>query len=110
MVKVRDDKRNFHGNWPLGQPIATPRPTLHTFLPEDAAHLHEYLSNIDVYRFEPGEPVDYPKSLLSASIHPKIVQEMLGHSQINLTLDSYSHVLISMLQEASEKMNGLLKI
>jgi integrase len=47
--------------------------------------------------------------LLSAGIHPKVVQEMLGHSQINLTLDTYSHVLPSMQQEASEKMNRLLK-
>jgi integrase len=47
--------------------------------------------------------------LLSEGVHPKIVQEMLGHSQINLTLDTYSHVLPSMQQEASQKMNGLLK-
>lgn len=47
--------------------------------------------------------------LLSAGIHPKVVQEMLGHSQINLTLDTYSHVLPSMQKEASQKMNGLLK-
>jgi integrase len=48
--------------------------------------------------------------LLSEGVHPKVVQEMLGHSQINLTLDTYSHVLPSMQQEASEKMNGLLKV
>lgn len=31
--------------------------------------------------------------LLKAGIHPKIVQERLGHSSINVTLDTYSHVL-----------------
>ncbi|WP_019420141.1 site-specific integrase [Paenibacillus sp. OSY-SE] len=37
--------------------------------------------------------------LLKAGIHPKIVQERLGHSSINVTLDTYSHVLPN-LQEA----------
>ncbi|TQR43377.1 tyrosine-type recombinase/integrase [Paenibacillus popilliae] len=37
--------------------------------------------------------------LLKAGIHPKIVQERLGHSSINVTLDTYSHVLPNM-QEA----------
>lgn len=37
--------------------------------------------------------------LLKAGIHPKIVQERLGHSSIQVTLDIYSHVLPN-LQEA----------
>jgi integrase len=32
--------------------------------------------------------------LLARGVHPKIVQERLGHSQISLTLDTYSHVLL----------------
>ncbi len=46
--------------------------------------------------------------LLSEGVHPKVVQEMLGHSQINLTMDTYSHVLPSLQQQASEKMNRIL--
>lgn len=34
--------------------------------------------------------------LLSAGEHPKIVSEMLGHASIQLTLDTYSHVLPDM--------------
>jgi integrase len=34
--------------------------------------------------------------LLSKEINPKIVQEQLGHSSINLTLNTYSHVIKSM--------------
>lgn len=34
--------------------------------------------------------------LLSQGVHPKVVQERLGHSQISVTLDTYSHVLPSM--------------
>ena len=29
---------------------------------------------------------------LQAGIHPKVVQERLGHSSIAITLDTYSHV------------------
>ncbi|HEX2108770.1 MAG TPA: hypothetical protein VHF70_05785 [Rubrobacteraceae bacterium] len=31
--------------------------------------------------------------LLSKGVHPKVVQELLGHATINITLDTYSHVL-----------------
>ena len=34
--------------------------------------------------------------MFSNGEHPKIVQEILGHAQITLTLDTYSHVLPSM--------------
>jgi len=46
--------------------------------------------------------------LLSAGVHPKVVQERLGHSQISMTMDLYSHALPSMQEDAAEKMNGIL--
>lgn len=46
--------------------------------------------------------------LLTAGIHPKIVQELLGHSQISLTLDTYSYVLPSLQEEAVNRLNILL--
>ena len=45
--------------------------------------------------------------LLSMGIHPKVVQELLGHSQIGMTMDTYSHVLPSMQKEAMEKWDDL---
>lgn len=45
--------------------------------------------------------------LLAEGVHPKIIQEHLGHSQISLTLDTYSHVLPSMQQEAAAKLDRL---
>jgi len=30
--------------------------------------------------------------LLEAGVHPKVVQDLLGHSTIAVTLDTYSHV------------------
>jgi integrase len=47
--------------------------------------------------------------LLSAGVHPKVVQERLGHSQISVTLDIYSHVLPTMQVEAAGRMDQLLK-
>jgi integrase len=47
--------------------------------------------------------------LLSQGVHPKVVQERLGHSQISVTLDTYSHVLPSMQVEAAGKFDQLLR-
>lgn len=46
--------------------------------------------------------------MLKANIHPKIVAERLGHSTINLTLNTYSHVLPDMQQEAINKLNDIM--
>ncbi|MGQ0849748.1 MAG: site-specific integrase [Actinomycetota bacterium] len=40
--------------------------------------------------------------LLQAGVHPKVVQERLGHSSITVTLDTYSHVIPAMQQDAAE--------
>lgn len=47
--------------------------------------------------------------LLSLGVHPKIVQERLGHSQISVTLDTYSHVLPSIQKEAAQKLDAILQ-
>ncbi len=47
--------------------------------------------------------------LLSIGVHPKVVQELLGHSQISMTMDIYSHVLPTMQQEAMGKLNNVLE-
>lgn len=46
--------------------------------------------------------------LLLAGVHPKVVSERLGHSSITLTLDTYSHVLPSMQQDASDRLENML--
>jgi len=46
--------------------------------------------------------------LLGLGVHAKVVQEMLGHTQISMTMDIYSHVLPSMQQDAVSKLNNLL--
>ena len=46
--------------------------------------------------------------LLGRGIHPKIVSEMLGHSTIAITLDTYSHVIPTMQRQAAEAMDAIL--
>ena len=40
--------------------------------------------------------------LLSKGVHPKLVQELLGHSNVSITLDTYSHVLPGMSNHATD--------
>ena len=40
-------------------------------------------------------------------VHAKVVQELLGHTTISMTMDTYSHVLPSMQQEAMGKLNDM---
>lgn len=46
--------------------------------------------------------------LLSEGVHPKVVQELLGHSNISMTMDVYSHVLPSMQQDAISRLNTVM--
>ena len=46
--------------------------------------------------------------LLSMGVQMKVIQELLGHSSINITADIYSHVLPSVHKEAMDKMGGFL--
>lgn len=45
---------------------------------------------------------------LAAGVHPKIVQERLGHSSIGITMDTYSHVIQGMQEEAAAKVAKLI--
>ena len=46
--------------------------------------------------------------LLSKGVHPKVVSEMLGHSTITLTLDTYSHLIPVLHAQAAAVMDDLL--
>ena len=46
--------------------------------------------------------------LLVQGVAAKLVQELLGHSQIGLTLDTYTHVLPGLKEEVANKMNDVL--
>jgi integrase len=46
--------------------------------------------------------------LLGKGVHPKFVQELLGHATIAITLDTYSHMLPGMGDQASRAMEDAL--
>ena len=48
--------------------------------------------------------------LLAQNVHPRFVMELLGHSQIGLTLDTYSHVLPALGAETALKMHSLVGV
>lgn len=50
----------------------------------------------------------HAKQLLKQGVHPKIVSERLAHSNIAITLDTYSHVLPGMQEEAIAVLDASL--
>jgi integrase len=45
---------------------------------------------------------------LQSGVHPKVVQERLGHSSIAVTMDIYSHVLPAMESDAADRVASLI--
>jgi integrase len=45
---------------------------------------------------------------LEAGVHPKVVQERLGHSNVSITLDLYSHVSPAMQTDAADRVAALI--
>ena len=53
-----------------------------------------------------GHPLG--KLALLAGVHPKVVSERMGHANVGITLDTYSHVVKGMQEEAAVKVAELL--
>ena len=47
--------------------------------------------------------------LLAENVHPKIVQERLGHHSISVTMDIYSHLMPNMQADAAAKLDAVLR-
>lgn len=48
--------------------------------------------------------------MLKAGIHPRVVQERLGHSTIAVTLDIYSHVLPGLQEAAAKRFDDIVHV
>lgn len=46
---------------------------------------------------------------LGQGVHPKVVSDALGHASIAITLDTYSHVIPAMHQQAAEALDAVLQ-
>jgi len=51
----------------------------------------------------------HASNMLASNVHPKIVQERLGHSSIAVTMDIYSHLMPNMQGEAASAVDGALR-
>jgi len=47
--------------------------------------------------------------LLVQGVSPRVVMDILGHSEIAMTMDTYSHVVPELQREAADKMELLLR-
>jgi integrase len=47
--------------------------------------------------------------LLVQGVSPRVVMEVLGHSEIALTMNAYSHVVPELQREAAERMQAILE-
>ena len=48
--------------------------------------------------------------MLKQGIHPKIVQERLGHASIQITLDTYSHIAPGLQEAAANRFDEILTL
>jgi integrase len=48
--------------------------------------------------------------LLQAGVHPKVVQERLGHASISMTLDTYSHTVPAMQEAAADALDARIGV
>ena len=47
-------------------------------------------------------------ALIQAGVNPRVVQQRLGHSDVNITLNTYTHVLPEMDMDAAIKLDALM--
>jgi hypothetical protein len=102
------------GSSPIRRPSGCPGPRIRRLRPGDyrrgrpAVH-PETLSGLFVRQARPAglPPIrlhdirhSVASILLARGVHPKVVSDMLGHATIALTLDTYSHLIPSLQQEA----------
>ena len=90
LVFTREDGRHLDPYWPthalprLAQEVGLPRIRVH-----DLRH-------------------SYASAALVAGVSAKVVSDRLGHSTIAITLDTYSHVLPALDEEAADRVAALI--
>ena len=63
----------------------------------------------EVFYAEKKQPKDYASRLAEAGVDIKTAQYLLGHSDIKMTVQIYTHVTPKMLESAREKINAMSK-
>lgn len=47
--------------------------------------------------------------LIKAGVHPKVISERLGHSNIGITMDTYGHLMQGMQKEAASRIDDIMQ-
>jgi len=72
-------------------------------------HYHQVLGEIGLHIMPFHQLRHLSASLaLMAGVNPKTVQQRLGHSTVSLTLNTYSHLLPGVEDEAAKKLNDVI--
>jgi integrase len=79
-------------------------------------HPHRFTAWFEQRRLATGLPRirlhdirhSYATAALSAGVAAKVVSERLGHANVSITLDTYSHVLPALQEDAADKVAALI--
>lgn len=103
--------RDPGGGWTIREP-KTERSRRQVLLPPMAAkalQAHRLRQNAERLHAGPlWEENGLATLLLAEGVHPKMVSEMLGHTEVGITLNLYSHVMPAMHESATGALGRLL--
>lgn len=72
-------------------------------------HYQKFLNRIGIpYRKFHALRHTFATRIMEANVHPKIAQELLGHSSVDITMNVYSHVLPEQKREAIDKIKEII--
>lgn len=107
----QDDLRELQGDAFVDQDLVFAQPHGGPFEPVQISHAFGKLvrsSDLPQVRFHDLRHTA-ATLMLSGNIHPKVVSERLGHASIHITLDTYSHVLPNLQDQAATAMERVLQ-
>ncbi len=111
---ILEPTQDVEANWPTSGPDALVFSHLdgHPLLPQTVSHIWPKLvkkAGVPRVRLHDARH-SHASLMLEAGIHPKIVQERLGHSSVSITLDLYSHVAPGLQEAAARRFEEGLEL
>jgi integrase len=88
-------------------PAATPGLIASTATPQGAASESDNRDQLARFRSSHRCDLSAKDLLLMAGVRPKLVQDLLGHSTVALTLNTYSHVTSGLSLEVARTMDRI---